>query len=175
MRLYFQNWPVIIMTIGLAVAILFFTSPVAAIDVSVTGNIQDWAFTPGTTNENSNTLKLTVSTTSTSWHVNVKDALENGKSSSSAGRLLEYNSGTGWVNAGSVISNNMTIVGETSTNVDGSIATLGPIDQLIETGSAAATNKQMAITLQQPITLTDRRLTNGNTYRVVITFTGSES
>lgn len=175
MRHYFQQCPVMIMTIGLAVAILFFASPVAAINITVTGNIQDWAFTPGTMNENSTTLKLNVSTASSSWHVNVKDALDNGKSSSSAGRLLEYNASTGWVNAGSIISNNMTVVGETIQNVQGSTATLGPTDQVIETGDAVASSKQMAITLQQLITYTDRHLTNGNSYRVVITFTGVES
>jgi hypothetical protein len=175
MRHYFQHSPALIMIIGLAVAILVFASPVAAINITVTGNIQDWAFTPGTTNENATTLKLNVSTESSSWHVNVKDALDNGKHGSSAGKLLEYNASTGWVNAGSVISSKMIVVGETVQNVQGSTATLGSSAQVIETGNAAAFNKQMAITLRQLITYTDRRLTNGNTYRVVITFTGVES
>jgi hypothetical protein len=103
--------------------------------------------------------------------VNVKDALEDGKMASSAGRLLEYNAVTKWVNTGSVIAGNMTVVGESSSGVTGTTATLGPTDQLIETGSAAVTGKQMAITLRQPITYTDPYLSNGNTYRVVITFT----
>jgi hypothetical protein len=163
-----------ITAIGLVITLLFFAIPVAALDITVTGNIQDWAFNPGSTNDNS-TLKLNVTTESSSWNVNVKDALDNGKNSSSAGRLLEYNSINGWINTGSVISNNMTVIGGTITDVQGHTAILGPTDKVIETGSALAADNQMAITLRQPITMIDRRLTNGDTYRVVITFTVIES
>jgi hypothetical protein len=160
-----------ILTMSLVISLLFSASPVAAFAIEVTGNIQDWAFTPGSTNEYPTPLTLTVTTETYPWTVNVKDALEDGKMASSAGRLLEYNAVTKWVNTGSVIAGNMTVVGESSSGVTGTTATLGPTDQLIETGSAAVTGKQMAITLRQPITYTDPYLSNGNTYRVVITFT----
>jgi len=158
---------------GLVISLLFSASPVAAaiaIEV-VTRPIEGWAFIPGTTNENPTPLTLAVTTEGSPWTVSVKDALENGKMPSSAGRLLEYNTVTGWVNTGSVIAGNMTVVGESSAGVTGTTATLGSIDQTIETGSKQVTGKQMAITLRQPITYTDPYLTNGNTYRVVITFT----
>ena len=166
----FHRHTLMIVTMGLVISLLFSASPVAAIEINViTDPIENWEFTPGKTNENPTPLILQVTTEKDDWTVSVRDALENGKMPSSAGRLLEYN--TGWVNTGSVIAGNMTVVGETSGGVTGTTATLGSIDQLIETGSTAAVNKQMAITLQQPITYTDPYLSNGNKYRVVITFT----
>ncbi|MFA4850490.1 MAG: hypothetical protein WC626_12250 [Methanoregula sp.] len=166
-----------ITTIVLTVALLFFASPVAAMDISITGSNQGWAFNPGSTNQNQNPMVLNVTSDTASWHVNVVElASANGKNPSYAGRLMEYNSQSGWVNGGSVISNNMTVVGESITNVvDGNTATLGPTETLIENGHAQASKQLMTITLQQPITLTDLRLTNGNMYQVVITFIGYES
>ena len=176
MKWYFQRFPAMVTATSLFIALLFFFSPVAAMDVSVTGNIQNWAFTSGRINENSTELVLRVTSANPSWHVNVKDALENGKNSSSAGRLLEYNTSTGWINMGSVIAGNMTVIGETiQPNIQGSEATLGPTEIQIESGNVAASNTEMNITLRQPITYTDEHLTNGNVYHIVISFLGYES
>jgi hypothetical protein len=162
-----------IVTVGLVTTLLFSVNPVAAISIAVTGNTQEWTFTPGT-NEYPTPLTVTVTTDKFPWTVNVKDALNYGKNASSAGRMLEYNATSGWVDTGRSLSQNMTVIGESSANVEGSSAILGPTDQLIETGSTSVTDKQMAITLQQPITYADFYLSNGNTYREVITFTVTE-
>ena len=160
----------------LVITLLALTGHVAAIDITVTGNALNWALIPGTTNENTTAIHLNVSTASTTWSVTVTDALDNGKSSSSAGRMLEYNpTSSSWVNGGSMLAANLTVIGGSVSDVTGSTATLGPTGKLIESGSAAADKKQMNITLQQPVAITDRRLTNGNVYRAILVFTGTES
>ena len=176
MRLLLQRSPVCAAIHGLLIALLALTGPVAAIDIAVTGNVQDWALIPGTTNENATAIHLNVSTANAPWSVTVTDALDNGKSSSSVGRMLEYNPiSSSWINGGSILAANLTVIGGSVSDVTGSTATLGPTGKLIESGSAAADKKQMNITLQQPVAITDRRLTNGDVYRVIIVFTGTES
>ena len=166
---------IISITIFISIFLLNVT-PVAAITITATGNIDSWAFAPGSTSQNSDTVKLTVTSDKTNWRVSVKDALDGGaKSSSTAGRMLEYSSTTGWINTGSVLAGNMIVTGESVTNIQGGNVTLSAGEQDIETGSAAVTNQQLAITLRQPVALTDLRLTNGNAYRIVITFIGVES
>lgn len=173
MRLCFQKYPILITIMGLCMIILFFTSPATAAEIKVTGNtVQNWAFTPGEINVNPNALKLTITTSAANWDVKVKeDAQNNGKNVSRAGRLLEYNTGTGWVNEGSMISTNMTIIGGDAEGITGNEALLGPEDNLVETGVGSVTDKQVTIALRQPMSYTDPRLTNGNEYRVALTFT----
>jgi hypothetical protein len=170
MKSFFYRQALAVVILGVAIILLVSATPVKAFSITATENIQDWVFTPGL-NQNPAPLVLTVTTESYPWTVHVRDPLTGEKKSGSAGKLLEYNTGTGWVNSGSEIAENMTVIGETSTGVAGSTVPLGPTNRLIETGSAAVSGKQMAITLQQPISYTDPILTNGNNYRVILTFT----
>jgi len=154
------------------VLLFFLTGHVSAITVEVTGNPQDWVFTQGS-NENNLTV-VHVSGTTDTWAVNVRDALDYGKKSSSAGRLLEYNPTEGnWVNTGSILSNNLTLVGPTATGqgLTGYSVALGPSDQLLEKGAGDQT---WNVTLNQAITYNDPYLSNGHIYRVYLTLDVSE-
>jgi hypothetical protein len=173
MRLLFFGNPVKSVITGLLIVLLTLASPVTAINITVTGTLENWDLAPGIVNENATAIHLNVSPVSTGWTVTVADALEGGKSSNSAGRMLEYNAGSGWVNGGSVLAENLTVIGESVPGVLGSTAILGPTGKLIESGSGTA-EKRMIITLRQPVATIDHRLTNGNMYRVVVTFTGTE-
>jgi len=159
----------------LIMAVLMLIPLGGAIDLTATGDIQDWSLTPGSNNENATMIKLVVSSTNSSWSVSVMDNLDTGKNSASAGRMLEYNSTTGWVSSGKILANNLTVIGESAEGISGSEALLGPIAFPIETGSLPASEKQMNITVRQPVLVTDPRLVNGNVYRVVITFIGGET
>ncbi|MEN6610151.1 MAG: hypothetical protein ABFC24_04860 [Methanoregulaceae archaeon] len=159
----------------LLLAFLFFSLPVAAINLTVTGDIQNWALTPGSDNEDAHSITLNVSSANSSWTVSVVDNLDGGKNSTSAGKMLEYNSTTGWINAGNVLTNYLRVLGGSGDGITGSPATLGSGSNLIETGFAPADEKQMNITVQQQVTASDPRLVNGSVYRVVLTFIGGET
>lgn len=161
--------------------------PVTAISIDVTGDIQDWNLVLGSSNENSNTIKLNVSST-TSWTVGVKDALDkdsgnNDKNATSAGRMLEYNQTDNlWVDTGKVISSNLIVKGEQKLPIitDGGFSVdLGPnaqdIERGIETSGSPTGWNETAITVSQPLIYQDPPLTNGNKYHVVITFVATET
>jgi len=162
--------------LGLIAFLLLMASPVAAISISATENIPNWVLNPGTNTDPTN-LILHVTTETTPWTLTVMDAHAGGKDASLAGRLAEYNSSTGaWVNNGQALSTNLTVIGDnTQNNIVGTTATLGPTDALIETGSVAVSNQQLGITLSQPVTYGDPYLSNGDVYRVVLTFTVTQT
>jgi len=158
--------------LGLIAFLLLIVSPVAAMSIDATQSIPNWAFSPGP-NTNPITLTLTVTTEKAPWSVTVMDEYNGGKDASYAGRLVEYNSSTEtWVNNGHIVSTNMTVTGQSiEPDIAGTSATLGPEENTIETGSAAVSGQELAITLQQPITYADAYLSNGNIYRADLTFT----
>jgi hypothetical protein len=157
-------------------------SSVAAISVQINGSVEGWTLSPVGPNTNSSAIKLNVSSDAPAWTVSVKDALDHdnldaAKNSSSAGKMLEYNETSGsWIDTGKVLSANMSVSGEALTGIVSHTVQLGPQPLYIEEGTGATSGwKEMAITLNQPVSLDDTHLTNGNVYRVVITFIGTET
>jgi len=174
----FQKFRVILLVVFITMAVLVFALPAGAatIDISVNGSIRNWVLTPGSTNENSTAVTLNVSCDGSSWTVSVMDNLDDGKNSTSAGRMLEYNATTNnWIDTGSILKANLTVEGGTAVNVTGSQVTLGPIDQVIGTGYGTVDKTRIPVTISQHISPTDIHLTNGDVYRAVITFVGVAS
>ncbi len=170
-----------LLSVTMLVICIVVPSVTATFSMSVTGEITGWAFNPSGSNENSNTIKLDVSSDN-SWIVSVKDALDQdsqgyGKNSSSAGKMLEYNPSTlRWIDTGRSLSANMSVSGQTLSNIAGSSVQLGPVQLPIETGTGSTSGwKEMAVTINQPVSLNDPHLTNGHTYRAIITFIGGET
>jgi|SRR5208337_894507 len=172
----FQKFQVMLLIVFTATVVLVFALPAGAatIDVSVNGNIQNWALTPGSTNENSTASPLTVTTTgANTWSVLVYDNLDNGKNSTSAGKMLEYNLTTSqYVDTGHSLGANLTVDGGSGDSVVGYPATLGPAMVQIEGGTGDVNNEVISVTISQQVATTDLHLTNGNVYRGVITFVG---
>jgi len=172
----FQRSRMIILAIPVVLLVVLVCSgPVSAatIDISVSGDIPDMTLTPGSTNENTS-VRLNVTTDATTWTVSVKDASDNAKPDTYAGRMVEWDGTSAYVTTPAVLGANMTVTGTTVLGSSGSSATLSSADQIIETGTATVTSLEIPLTFAQLVTYTDQRLTIPNhVYRIVVTFTGA--
>jgi hypothetical protein len=147
-------------------------NPGAAIDITVTGNISDWALVVGS-NTNSAAVDLNVSSNTATWFVAVKDASDGSKPPSYAGRMVEWDGVSAYVASPAILGANMTVAGATVAGSSGSSATLSSADQVIETGTAAVSLQYMDITIGQVVAYTDLTLPDPHVYRIIVTFTGS--
>jgi len=157
--------------------VMAFSGPVSAasIDLSVSGNIPSMVMTPGSTSQNTS-VHLTVTSETANWTVSVKDASDDEKPASYAGRMVEWDGTSAYVASPKVLGANMTVTGATVTGSSGSSAILGSVDQIIETGTAIVTSLEIPLTFAQAVAYTDPHLTTLNhVYRIVITFTGAAS
>ncbi len=136
------------------------------IDIDTTGGIADWPFATGT-NENTTSVNLSVTTTASSWHVAVKDALDGGKPPGSVGRMAEY-TGSAYVDPGGKVLANALQVNCSG----GSYVSLSGSDQNIKTGTSSGTF-EYDIGLKQEIASGDPALASPNVYRILVTFTGA--
>jgi hypothetical protein len=157
--------------------VLVCAGPVSAatIDISVSGNIPHMVLTPGSSNQNTS-VHLNVTSDTATWTVSVKDASDNSKPPSYAGRMVEWNgTSSAYVATNpAVFGANMTVTGATVPGSSGSSATLSSVDQIIETGTAIVTSLEIPLTFAQTVTYTDPHLTVPNhVYRIVVTFTGA--
>jgi hypothetical protein len=167
---------IMVLVLGLGV------SSVAAISIQINGSVEGWTLSPAGPNTNSGAIKLNVSSDAPAWTVSVKDALDRdnldvAKNSNSAGKMLEYNETSGiWIDTGKVLSANMSVSGEDLAGIESRTVLLGPDPLSIEVGTGTTSGwKEMAVTLNQPVSYDDTHLTNGNVYRVIITFIGTET
>jgi hypothetical protein len=154
-------------------AVILDTNTVAkprTISIAVTGNISDWAFTPGT---NTQTGTLTVTSDSSDWGITARDAMEDNKISGTGGRLSEYNetSDSYITVAPRIFGTAMAITGTTTGSITKTDISLTGSDQTLETGSAPVTGQDIPLTFSQVVAYTDPHLTNGNQYRITIVFT----
>jgi len=156
--------------------VLVCSEPVSAatIDISVSGDIPHMVLTPGSSNQNTS-VHLNVTSDTATWTVSVKDASDDSKPPSYAGRMVEWNgTSSAYVANPAVFGANMTVTGATVPGSSGSSATLSSADQIIETGTAVVTSLEIPLTFAQAVTYTDPHLTVPNhVYRIVVTFTGA--
>jgi PKD repeat protein len=142
------------------------TGTAPTIDIDATGGIENWPFALGT-NEDITSVDLSVSTTASSWHVAVRDALDGGKPAGTVGKMAEH-TGTAYVTpSGKYLSNAIQVKSGT-----GSYVTLTGSDQTVQTGTSSGTFNY-DIGLKQVIASGDPALSGSNKYHIVITFTGS--
>jgi hypothetical protein len=177
MSSYSQGSCMIFFVIPLALlVVLVWSGPVSAatIDLIISGDIPHMELTPGSSNQNSS-VHLNVTSTTPNWTVSVKDASDDSKPPSFAGRMVEWNgTSSAYVMNPAVLGANMTITGANATGSIGSTATLGAANQKIETGTANVTSLDIPITFAQEVTYNDSHLTLPNhVYRIVVTFTGA--
>ena len=146
----------------------------ATINLAVSGDIPYMVMTPGITSQNTS-VHLTVTSDTATWTVSVKDASDNSKPPSYAGRMVEWD-GSAYVASPKVLGANMTVTGLSVTGSSGSSATLSSDNQIIESGTAAVTSLEIPLTFAQAVAYTDPHLTASNhVYRIVVTFTGAAS
>jgi hypothetical protein len=168
----------------LAISVMFLivlvcSGPVSAatIDISVSGNISHMVLTPGSTNQNTS-IHLNVTSEVANWTVSVKDASDDAKPPSYAGRMVEWNgTSSAYVASPKVLGANMTVTGASVPlkTTGGLERTLSGSDQTIETGLDVVTSLKIPLTFAQAVTYTDPHLTIPNhVYRIVVTFTGAE-
>ena len=145
-------------------------NPAAAIDITITGSISDWAFTIGS---NSNTTGVDLNVKSNdAWQVEVKDALDNSKPSGTEGKMAEYNTTNTTYEGGKVLQTAMSV----NTTSGGTAQSLSGTNAQIVSGATNTTDSgsNYDINLTQSINYGDARLTTtGHVYRIVITFTGT--
>jgi hypothetical protein len=178
MRDCFQRSRAMLLAIPVVLlVVLACAGPVSAatIDISVSGDIPYMVMTPGITSQNTS-VHLTVTSDTATWTVVVKDASDDGKPPSWAGRMVEWD-GSGYVTPSpKVLGANMMVTGATITGSSGSSATLSSDNQIIESGTAAVTSLEIPLTFAQEVAYTDPHLTAPNhVYRIVVTFTGAPS
>lgn len=162
----------IIVILILLVLILLCTVAVTAadIDISVDGDISNWAFTPGTTNIDSTNISLNVSSISSTWTVSVKDDMDFHKTPGTVGRMAESDA-VGAYTGTKVLGTAMTIAGPTEpTKTIGSSVVLSGSNQVIESGLTPVTGLPLPLTISQPVTISDQVLGGGHRYQVIVTF-----
>lgn len=147
-------------------------NPAATIDITVTGNITNWALAIGANNDAS-TVALTVSANNPGWTVQVKDTMDHSKPAGTEGKMSEYNTATDLFVTSSpkTLTNAMHVQGGSGTGYAGSDVTLTQNDQAMVTGSAAVSTQAVTTTISQNVAYTDQRL-SGTVYRMFVTFTG---
>ena len=174
----FQRSRAILLAIPVVLLVVLVCSgPVSAatIDISVSGDIPHMVLTPGSTNQNTS-VHLNVTSDTAAWTVSVKDASDDSKPQSYAGRMVEWNgTSSAYVANPAVLGANMTVTGATVPGShDGSSATISSVDQINETGTAIVTSLEIPLTFAQEVAYTDSHLTIPNhVYRIVVTFTGA--
>ena len=172
----FQRSRAVILAIPAVILIIIaYSGPVSAdtIEISISGDIPQMVLTPGVTNQNTS-VHLTVTSDNATWTVSVKDASDDAKPLSYAGRMVEWDGASAYVADPKVLGANMTVTGATVPGSSGSSATLSSVDQVIETGTAEVTSLEIPLTFTQEVAYTDPHLTALNhVYRIVVTFTGA--
>ena len=159
---------------GMLVLVLLYTVPVTAadIDISVEGpGISNWGFISGTTNINSTSIILNVSSVSSTWTVSVKDNLDFSKPPSTVGKMVEWD-GSAYVTPSPwVLGTAMNIAGPSvPSKTTGASVTLDGSEQIIESGLTPVTGLTMPLTISQPITYSDPVLKGGHLYQVIVTY-----
>jgi len=159
---------------ALLVLVLLCTVPVIAadIDISVEGpGISNWVFTPGTTNINSTSIILNVTSISSTWTVSVKDGLDFLKPPLTVGKMVEWD-GSAYVTPNPwVLGTSMGIAGPSvPTKTTGASVILDGSNQIIESGLTPVNGLVMPLTISQPVTFHDPSLKGGHRYQVVVTF-----
>ena len=175
---YFQRSRAKLLAIPVVLlVVLACAGPVSAatIDISVSGDIPYMVMTPGITSQNTS-VHLTVTSDTATWTVVVKDASDDAKPPSYAGRMVEWDGTSAYVASPKVLGANMTVEGATVSGTTGSSAMLSSVDQKIESGTAKVTSLDIPLTFAQEVAYTDPHLTASNhVYRIVVTFTGAPS
>ncbi|MEI7433401.1 MAG: hypothetical protein WCJ93_04030 [Methanomicrobiales archaeon] len=173
MRNHFHKSQVKIVVICALLVVLLSTIPVIAadIDISVEGpGISNWIFTPGTTNINSTSIILNVSSISSTWTVSVKDAMDFAKTSGTVGRMAESDAGGAYTGT-NVLGAAVNITGPSSlSKYTGASVVLSGSNQLIESGLAAVNSEKIHLTIRQPVAISDPVLKGGHRYQVIVTY-----
>lgn len=136
------------------------------IDISISGSIDQWNFQTGT-NEDTESVDLTVDTTMDSWIVSIHDDLDEGKPAGTEGKMAEWTSGTGYVPSGKCLENALQVK-----SGSGNYVMLSGSAQPLQSGTTQGI-LPFDITLQQEIAVKDPALENNHQYHIVITFTGA--
>jgi hypothetical protein len=145
-------------------------NPIAAIDVTVTGNISGWALAVGP-NTDSTSVDLNVSSNKVGWTVTVKDARNDGKIAGTEGKMANWSGST---YASDSLAAALHVAGQSvATKTSGADVALSGSDQLLEAGLDVVSAQLMDITIGQAVVYTDPTLPGANVYRIVVTFTGS--
>lgn len=160
-------------------------NPEDFISINEAGDITNWVFTRDYENVNSSNCRLTVVTNHMGWTVGVHDALLELKPVGTAGKMVEYNTGTSaYIDPSpKVLIHNMTITGvavpdyySATEVILGGVNPPGPGSQVVWTGSSTyptgiGTFNTMIITIKQQVDNEDQHLLVPNVYRIVVTFT----
>ncbi len=141
------------------------TGGTSEIELTIIGSIDEWNLGLGQ-NENITSIDLGVTTTAASWTVGVRDALNDEKPPGTNGQMVEW-TGSAYPEEYTILSNPIQVK-----SGSGNFVSLSDSDQIIQSESSAGIFNY-DIGVRQDIQYGDARLTNGNNYRIVITFTGS--
>jgi uncharacterized delta-60 repeat protein len=137
------------------------------IEVNVNGSINNWNLVTGT-NQDTSSVSLNITTNINSWQVSAVDNLDNGKPSSTAGHMAEWNGGS-YVTSGYVLQNPINIKFG-----GGTYFALSNTTQLITSGTSTGTTIGN-LGISQVIAATDPALATGHQYQIVVTLTGSST
>lgn len=160
--------PIFIMV--LLVLVLAAPANAADIDITVDGDISNWAFTPGTTNIDSTNITLNVTSLSSTWTVSVKDDLDFSKPWGTAGRMAESDA-LGVYTGTHVLGTAINIIGPSEpSKTTGASVILNGDNQIIESGLTPVNGLVLPITISQPVTISDLALGGGHRYKIIVTY-----
>jgi hypothetical protein len=136
------------------------------IEITISGSINAWSLNIGTI-EDTNSIHMNVKS-SGDWRVKVKDNLDGGKPTGSAGKMVEYD-GKNYVSPVRMLTSPVYVKSGT-----GTYQALSGTETTIQEGTST-TGTDYNIGVRQTISYSDAVLQGSNQYRVVITFIGSLS
>ena len=175
MRDYFQRSRAILLVIpALLVLILLCAAPVSAatVDITLSGDIAAMPLKPGQTNSDTS-VTLTVVLADVPFYVKVKDDMSGSKTPGSAGQMVDYATPAGPYGPAK-LATAIGVTGTTSGTTEASaVNALSGTDQTLYTGSEGVTNQVLALSFNQLVAYTDRRLGAGHVYRIRVLFTAS--
>lgn len=148
---------------------------VSAIEITVSGDINDWAFTPQKDNSQLSAISLSGSCID-KCHIYVYDNLDDFKPQDTAGHMAEYNTTSlSYVAGGVFLNTEMVVTGhDWSETVTGYKVNLDSTHRLIEDITSAGPFGPISIWVNQTVLYTDPSLKNDHRYHAVITIEGQE-
>ncbi len=149
-------------------------NPTSVISLSITGGVVTLTLNPqGTNPATDNSQTLTVSANGVGWTVAASDNLDYGKPSGTTGHMSESDQYQAYITSSpKTLTAVMNVTGQTMTGANGATVKLDT-GGVIETGTTAVSGTTGHVQFSQIANYVDTVLTNGENYKIIVTFTGT--
>jgi len=135
--------------------------PATILSIIAPNDITDWLLSPGT-NSRASVFKVSANG---DWYVKANDS-----DSVTNGHMTEWYDGS-YINEPKQLANPMNVSVESGGNITAGYEVKLPAGGMIARGGDTSGLKNVEVTFKQPVSWTDKILTDGHRYQMVLTFT----